>query len=152
MPLAVMLGGTLGRVPAYNSNGLWLTDVAGLADEAGQLIAEGGFKGLKLRLGRARLADDLAAIRQVRSVGDDVKLMVDFNQGLSFGDALRRCHELDEQGLYWFEEPIAYTNLSGYAELARELKTPVQIGENFYGLAPCMMRSDPEPVTMSCPT
>jgi mandelate racemase len=134
MPLAVMLGGTLGRVPAYNSNGLWLTDVAGLADEAGQLIAEGGFSGLKLRLGRARLADDLAAIRQVRSsVGDDVKLMVDFNQGLSFGDALRRCHELDEQGLYWFEEPIAYTNLSGYAQLARELKTPVQIGENFYG-------------------
>ena len=134
MPLAVMLGGTLGRVPAYNSNGLWLTDVAGLADEAGELMAEGGFKGLKLRLGRDRLADDLAAIRQVRSsAGDDVKLMVDFNQGLSLGDALRRCHELDDQGLYWFEEPIAYTNLSGCAQLARELKTPVQIGENFYG-------------------
>src|SRR4030095_12998502 len=29
--------------------------------------------------------------------------------------------------------PIVYNNLSGYAQLARELKTPVQIGENFYG-------------------
>ena len=134
MPLAVLLGGTLGPVPAYNSNGLWLTEVATLAKEAGQLVAEGAFKGLKLRLGRDRLADDLAAIREVRdSVGDDVKLMVDFNQGLSLGDALLRCHALDGQGLTWFEEPIAYNNLAGYTQLARELRTPVQIGENFYG-------------------
>jgi len=134
LPLACLLGGTLGRVPAYNSNGLWLTEVASLADEAAELAAEGGFTALKLRLGRENLADDLAAIRAVRSgAGENVKLMVDFNQGLSLGDALRRCHALDEQGLYWFEEPVAYTNLSGYAQLARELATPVQIGENFYG-------------------
>ena len=134
MPLAVLLGGTLGPVPAYNSNGLWLTAVTTLAKEAEELVAEGGFKGLKLRLGRDRLADDLAAISEVRkSAGEDIKLMVDFNQGLSLGDALRRCHALDEQGLYWFEEPIAYDNLSGYVQLARELRTPVQIGENFYG-------------------
>ncbi len=134
VPLAILLGGTLGRVPAYNSNGLWLTEVGKLADEAAELAGEGGFRALKLRLGRERLADDLAAIREVRSgAGEDVKLMVDFNQGLSLGDALRRCHALDEQGLYWFEEPVAYTNLSGYAQLARELATPVQIGENFYG-------------------
>jgi mandelate racemase len=134
MPLAVFLGGSLGPVPAYNSNGLWLTDVGTLAEEAGSLVAEGGFKGLKLRLGRDRLSDDLAAIDAVRSiVGEDVKLMVDFNQGLSLGDALHRCHALDGQGLYWFEEPIAYNNLPGYAQLARELKTPVQLGENFYG-------------------
>src|ERR1700724_1744584 len=43
------------------------------------------------------------------------------------------CHALDDQGLYWFEEPIAYDNLASYAQLARELKTPVQLGENFYG-------------------
>jgi len=35
--------------------------------------------------------------------------------------------------LYWFEEPIAYDHLEGYARLTRELKTPVQLGENFYG-------------------
>ena len=87
-----------------------------------------------MRLGRERLADDVAAIAEVRrGAGDEIKLMVDFNQGLSLGDALRRCHALDQQGLYWFEEPIAYTNLSGFAQLAGELSTPVQIGENFYG-------------------
>src|SRR5207244_466372 len=45
LPLAVMLGGSLASVPAYNSNGLWLTDVGALADEAQALIAEGGFGG-----------------------------------------------------------------------------------------------------------
>ena len=133
-PLAEFLGGSLGPVPAYNSNGLWLTDVATLAAEAQALAAEGGFKGLKLRLGRDRLADDIAAIEAVRAaVGAEVKLMVDFNQGLSLADALTRCHALDDQQLEWLEEPITYNNLAGYAQLTRELKTPVQLGENFYG-------------------
>ena len=134
MPLAVFLGGTVGPVPAYNSNGLWLTPVEKLAEEAAALVAEGAFTGLKLRLGRDRLTDDLAAIVAVReAAGTTVKLMCDFNQGLSLGDALVRCHALDDQGLYWFEEPTTYDNIPGYAQLARELKTPVQLGENFYG-------------------
>jgi mandelate racemase len=134
LPLAEFLGGSIGPVQAYNSNGLWLTDVASLAREATELVAEGEFTALKLRLGREALNDDLRAIRSVReSVGGDVKLMVDFNQGLTLGDALHRCHALDDEGLFWFEEPITYNNLQGYAQLARELKTPVQLGENFYG-------------------
>jgi L-alanine-DL-glutamate epimerase-like enolase superfamily enzyme len=54
--------------------------------------------------------------------------MVDFNQSLSLGNALHRCHALDDQGLYWLEKPIAYDNFMGYAQLTRELKTPVQLG------------------------
>src|SRR5215211_612321 len=42
MPLAVFLGGSLGAVPAYNSNGLWLTDPGALGDEAQALVTEGG--------------------------------------------------------------------------------------------------------------
>jgi len=134
LPLAEFLGGSVGPVPAYNSNGLWLTPLDGLAREASALVAEGGFTALKLRIGRDRLADDLAAIATVREVaGAEVKLMCDFNQGLSLGDALVRCHALDDQGLYWFEEPITYDNIPGFAQLRRELKTPIQIGENFYG-------------------
>lgn len=134
MPLANYLGGSLGNVRAYNSNALWPIDVTKLQDEAAALVAEGGFKGLKLRLGRERVADDLAAIKAVRAgAGDEIKLMVDFNQGLPFGDALHRCHALDNEGLYWFEEPVTYNNLEGYVRLRREMKTPLQLGENFYG-------------------
>ena len=134
LPLARLLGGSLAPVPAYNSNGLWLLSPDKLGREAADLVAEGDFRGLKLRLGRDRLADDIEAIRIVReAVGAEVKLMVDFNQGLTFGDALHRCRALDDQGLYWLEEPIAYDNLAGYVQLTRELRTPIQLGENFYG-------------------
>ena len=133
-PLCVLLGGTLGAVKAYNSNGLWLREPKAVADEALELVAEGGFAGLKLRLGRDRLRDDLATLAAVRAaVGEDVALMVDFNQGLDLGEALARCHALDDAGLAWLEEPIVYDDLDGYVKLASDLKTPIQIGENFYG-------------------
>ncbi|MGI9492340.1 MAG: enolase C-terminal domain-like protein [Geminicoccaceae bacterium] len=134
MPLCRLLGGSLGPVPAYNSNGLWLTPLKTLAKETKALVQEGGFSALKLRLGRETLADDIEAIRLVRkAAGADVKLMCDFNQAQSLGDALNRCHGLDDKGLYWFEEPIVYDDFDGYAKLAQDLKTPLQIGENFFG-------------------
>ena len=134
MPLCVLLGGSVAPVRAYNSDGLWLKEPQAVAEEAHELCEEGGFTALKLRLGRTKFADDLATLKAVRSaLGDDVHLMVDFNQGLDLGEALERCHGIDDSGLAWIEEPIVYDNLDGYVQLAAELKTPIQIGENFYG-------------------
>src|ERR1700733_5417801 len=100
LPLAVLLGGTLAPVSAYNSNGLGLIPPERVADEALELLEEGGFTALKVRVGRDRTADDLAAVRRVRTaVGDDVTLVADYNQGLSLGQALDRCRALDAEGL-----------------------------------------------------
>lgn len=134
VPLCVLLGGSVGPVRAYNSNGLWLRPPDALAEEAVELRDEGGFAALKLRMGRDRIADDLATVTAVRgSVGDEMRLMVDFNQGLDLGEALERCHRIDDLGLTWIEEPILYDDYDGYAKLTADLKTPIQIGENFYG-------------------
>jgi mandelate racemase len=134
LPLCVLLGGSVGPVKSYNSNGLWLQKPEAVAAEAIELRDEGGFTGLKLRLGRDRIREDMVTLEAVRrAVGDDMQLMVDFNQGLNLGDALLRCHAIDDFGLAWIEEPIVYDNLDGYTQLAAELKTPLQIGENFYG-------------------
>ncbi len=134
LPLCVLLGGAVGPVKAYNSNGLWLKTPEQLAEEALELRDEGGFIGLKLRLGRENAQDDLRAIHAVRaSVGEGIHLMVDFNQGLDLAEALRRCHMIDDLDLDWIEEPIVYDNFDGFARLSAQLKTPIQIGENFYG-------------------
>ena len=134
VPLCVFLGGSVGPVRAYNSNGLWLKEPSAVAAESIELRDEGGFTGLKLRLGRDRLRDDLDTIEAVRNaVGNDMALMIDFNQGLNLADALQRCHAIDDLGLTWIEEPIVYDNFDGFAQLAAELETPIQIGENFYG-------------------
>mgnify|MGYP006072117271 FL=1 len=134
MPLATLLGGSPGPVRAYNSNGLWLKPLEELGDEAAALVSEGNYSAIKMRLGRASIKDDVKAIANVReAVGDDVHIMSDFNQGMAFGEALLRLHALDDQGLYWFEEPIVYDNLEACAQITREIKTPIQIGENIYG-------------------
>ena len=130
-PLASLLGGSPRRVRAYNSNGLGLMPLDKLTREAGELL-EGGFTAIKLRLGYPTLEEDIAAVRAVRErAGEAVHMMVDYNQALSVAEALRRGHALDEEGVYWLEEPIRHDDYRGYARLAAELATPIQIGENF---------------------
>jgi mandelate racemase len=130
-PLATLLGGTPRPIPAYNSNGLGLMPAGKLADEAEALV-EGGFRAVKLRLGHPTLEADLEAVRAVRRrLPDDIALPVDYNQALTVDEAIRRGRALGGEGVYWIEEPIRHDDYRGCAAIARELATPVQIGENF---------------------
>ena len=131
VPLVRALGGEVKPIRAYNSCGLWIKDPALLADEASQLVAEGGYSAVKLRIGRPNFKDDLAAVRNVKKrIGDDIFLMTDFNQSLSVNEAILRSRALDGEGLYWIEEPVRHDNYAGCAKIAAEVKTPIQIGEN----------------------
>lgn len=133
LPLVTVLGGTRRPIPAYNSNGLGFMSLDLIPAAAAQLVEE-GFGAIKIRLGREKVEDDLAAVRAVKKrVRPDVLLMADFNQALSTHEAIRRCRLLDEEGLYWIEEPVRADDFSGCARVSSELKTPVQIGENFSG-------------------
>jgi mandelate racemase len=136
MPLATFLGADLRPIPAYNSNGLGLMLPEAAADEAEALL-EGGFQAVKLRLGRAAFDHDLATVRTVRRrLPERVRLMVDFNQALTFAEAMQYCPMLDSEGVYWIEEPIRHDDYRRTALLAEKVVTPIQIGENFAGLPP----------------
>lgn len=133
LPLARMLGAEPRRLKAYNSNGLGLVAPAAAAEEALALL-EGGFKGVKMRLGREDARQDLEAVRAVRAVlPEGVALMADYNQALAPEEALLRCRMLDGEGLEWIEEPIRHDDYLGYAKLKQALCTPLQYGENFNG-------------------
>jgi mandelate racemase len=130
-PLARFLGASPRPIPAYNSCGLGLMAPEAVADEAEQLLA-GGFRAIKLRLGYPTLAADIAALRAVRKrVPADIAVMVDYNQALTLAQALERGRALDQEGVYWLEEPIRHDDYAGNARLVRDLTSPVQIGENF---------------------
>jgi len=130
LPLVTLLGGAPRAIPAYNSTGLWIRPVDGLADEAEALLAE-GFRAIKLRVGRDDFAQDLAAVRAVKQrVGDRTTVMCDFNQRLTVSEAIRRARALDGEGLYWIEEPVRHDDYDGYARIAAEAATPIQTGEN----------------------
>lgn len=133
-PLVRLLGGAPRPVLAYNSNGLGILPPRKLARQAEELVKE-GFSAVKLRLGRPSAEEDLDALRTVKkAIGRGVTLMVDFNQALSVAEAIRRGQLIDaEGGVLWLEEPVRADDFAGCARVARELATPIQIGENFMG-------------------
>ena len=134
VPLYRLLGGSNAALATYHSCGLGLAEPHELAREALEMLGEhGGFGHMKLRMGRQRAAEELAAYRAVReAIGPDVLLSVDFNQGLAVATALDTCRAIDGLGLAWIEEPVSYDDYDTQARLARKLATPVQIGENWW--------------------
>ncbi len=130
-PLVTLLGAQPRPIRAYNSCGLGLMPAEKLGDEAERLLA-GGFRAVKLRLGYPTLREDIAAVHAVKQrLPAGTALFVDYNQGLDLAEAQRRGRALDDEGLDWLEEPIRHSDYQGYATLARELRTPIQLGENF---------------------
>ena len=96
LPLARLLGGTLKPIPAYGATGY--DGVDGSARVAAQW-AERGIKGVKAKIGYPDMHEDLAVVRAMRrAVGDEVSLMVDYNQSLTPTDAIERLHRLDGEG------------------------------------------------------
>src|SRR5262249_41094981 len=99
------------------------------------------------------LADDLAALHAVKKrLGSEIAVMVDYNQALSLAQALERGRALDQEGIYWLEEPIRHDDYAGNATLARELETPIHIGENSSESAAMAVALVAGPPIMSCPT
>jgi mandelate racemase len=133
-PLVRLLGGVPRPILAYNSKGLGILALKELESEAVDLVEE-GFHAVKLRLGRAEAKDDMDALRAVKkAIGPDITLMVDFNQALSVAEAIRRGRMIDDEGgVFWIEEPVRADDFAGNARVAREVTTPIQIGENFMG-------------------
>ena len=129
--LSRALGSDRRSIPAYNSCGLWIQKVESLADEAESLLADGQFNAIKLRIGRASAKEDIKAVRAVKKrVGDDVHLMVDFNQSQSVNAAIQRARMLDDEGVYWIEEPVRHADYAGTAAVTAATSTPIQTGEN----------------------
>ena len=93
-----------------------------------------GFKGVKAKIGYPDLKQDLEVIGAIRTaVGDDVAIMVDYNQSLTPTEAVQRLRVLDDLRLTWVEEPTLAHDYEGHALIAREVNVPIQCGENWWG-------------------
>lgn len=131
LPLARLLGGALKPIPAYGATGY--DGAEGSARVAAEWAAR-GIKGVKAKIGYPDVREDVAVVRAMRgAVGDGVSLMVDYNQSLTPTDAIERARRLDDEGLAWIEEPTLADDYAGHARVAREVRTPIQAGENWWG-------------------
>jgi mandelate racemase len=129
--LARLLGGVEKPMRAYGAVGY---DGARGSAKAAEDWVRRGFKGIKAKIGYPDIKEDLEVIRAIRAAaGDDVAIMVDYNQCLTPADAVQRLRVLDDEGLTWVEEPTLAHDYEGHALVAREARVPIQCGENWWG-------------------
>lgn len=137
-PVYKLLGGFRDRIPTYYSGKLWRPySLEELAEASSQLVRD-GYKAMKFRMGGENTASKEIARMQVmrESVGDEVDLMLDINQGWDVNTAISIGKELDQYNLYWLEDPINHQDYEGLARIADALNTPVSAGEYHYGIIP----------------
>lgn len=133
MSVAALLGADRNEVPAYASALLWKDDPEQLGDEAARYV-EQGFRCVKMRLGRNE-DYDAAAVRAVRrAVGHHVDVIVDGSMRYSPEQARTIAGVLNEQGVFWFEEPFPPEEIEHFVALRKESRVPLAAGENEFGV------------------
>ena len=131
MPLVRLLGGVEKPVRAYGAVGY---DGVQGSGKGAEIWAKRGFTGVKAKIGYPTVQEDVAVVRAIRkAAGDDMAIMVDYNQCLTPTEAVERLWVLDDEGLTWVEEPTLAHDYAGHALVAREARTPIQCGENWWG-------------------
>ncbi len=129
-PVAQLLGGECKPLPTYDSHG-----VIDPARDLGLLenTVTQGFKAVKIKVGAADLQYDIDSISAVRQVvGDDLRLMIDYNQSLTVPEAIRRINRLADFDLEWVEEPVPAEDLTGHALVRASSNVLIQTGENWW--------------------
>ncbi len=131
--LPVLLGAATHRLATDVT--LAAGDPGALAEGARARVAE-GFGVLKLKVG-TDAADDAARVAAVRdTVGPDVAIRLDANQGWTPREAVRVVSALEDKGLdvELVEQPVAAADLDGLAWVTSRVGTPVMADESVYGL------------------
>ncbi|MFI5607903.1 mandelate racemase/muconate lactonizing enzyme family protein [Amycolatopsis sp. NPDC051903] len=129
LPVATLFGNAARSLPVYASTAELKPPAERV--EAAQRAREEGFRALKIRIDRDRVAEGIETVAAVReALGPDFDIMVDLNQSWRMaGDTapatdlaatrriVRRLAELD---VFWVEEPLPYADIDGFRTLRAE--------------------------------
>ncbi len=150
VPLHVLFGGAVrDRLRLYANINRHVQDrtPAGFARAAQQAAGE-GFTAIKMapfdelrhpyRYRTGPNADWRAGVARVRAVrkaiGDDVELAVDCHSRMEVSEAVIVGQELADVDLFWYEEPVSYTDPEGLAAVAARVPQPIASAESIYGI------------------
>ncbi|MEO9162603.1 MAG: mandelate racemase/muconate lactonizing enzyme family protein, partial [Casimicrobiaceae bacterium] len=132
MPLWKMTGGAGDRCKAYRGGIDLEFPLPKLLESVDGYLAQ-GFNGVKIKVGKRDLTDDVNRVRAVRqAIGSGLALMVDANYSMNVDRAIAAGRAFRDFDLTWFEEPIVPDDYAGYATIAVETAIPLAMGENLH--------------------
>ena len=92
-----------------------------------------GFNGVKIKIGKPTLDEDLARIAAVRDlIGPATAFLVDANYSMSVDQAIVAAKAFKPFDLLWFEEPTIPDDYAGYGRIADAGGVPLAMGENLH--------------------
>ena len=131
-PLWRLLGGYDPRVKVY-AGGIDLEMPLDELREQTHQNLEKGFRAIKMKVGRDRLAEDVERVEAMRELlGPEFPLMVDANMRWSPEQAVRAARAFADADVYWLEEPTIPDDVEGHVRIARDGGLPIAAGENLH--------------------
>lgn len=132
-PLWQLWGGSPDPLPIYGSGCYRGLGHDGMIEKAEKFVAQ-GFTAIKMQVAHCFTHDeDIANVRDMReTLGDEVEIMVDVNQGWTVDEAIAVGKQLDKYNISWLEEPVIADDFDGYHRIADAIQTPLAGGENHF--------------------
>ena len=135
LPLYRLLGGERKELPVYASGGWTSYDERQLLEELQGMVAA-GYNMVKMKVGVAdgkRPDLDVRRVQRVRrELGEEIGIMLDANNAFQAAAAIRLGHQLAEENILLFEEPVLADDLEGLARVRASIDIPVATGEHEY--------------------
>jgi len=132
VPLSQLIGGAL-RNPVQVVETIDIVPLKEAAQMATKHV-ENGFQCIKIKVGLDP-KEDVERVRVVReTVGPEIQIRVDGNQGYERSSAMKACLAMERFDLQWIEQPLPDWDLEGLAMLAGALRTPIAVDESIYTL------------------
>lgn len=124
LPLHRLLGGETREVQAGADFGI--QDSIEMLISNIQTAVDAGFPRVKLKVARGW---DLDMLKSVTSTFPKMTFHIDCNSGYTIED-LPFFRAIDDMGLAFIEQPLAYTDILDHAELAKNIQTPICLDES----------------------
>jgi L-Ala-D/L-Glu epimerase / N-acetyl-D-glutamate racemase len=100
--------------------------------EAAQNVVKGGFKTIKIKVGESP-EKDIARLKAIReSVGDNIELRIDANQGWSPAEAVRALRGLEKYQIQECEQPVVYWDWDGLKFVHDNSAIPIMADESVH--------------------
>ncbi len=132
LPVFRLLGAENKPVFTYATGGYYIKGEkpTACADELAGFVAH-GFKAVKLKVGGATMAEEIARVRATRAaIGDGIALMLDMNAAYDLPACIEFARAVEPSNVSWLEEPLHwYLQPVDFGQLARATTIPLAHGE-----------------------
>ncbi len=131
-PLYKLLGGFRDKVPVIAIGGYYKAGKGqDQLNEEMMHYREIGMAGVKFKVGRLTVKEDIQRVTRVREVvGDDFIIACDANQAWTPQQAIEFCREAEPLNIRWIEEPVRwYDQLEGLRMVRERTSIPVNAGQ-----------------------